>query len=200
MPAPTRAPVPLGRSSQSARASRQPGESVRTAPVCRIAAREPARATNAGGAAAHDECVGHARGRRRWRMRQAAARAGCAHSSHPPAHLMRYSISPARMAWSQPHLFEQVKVEGWVKHRATGPAWRGEETHLCCPSERRCRRLWCARRTTGPTAVLDDQQARPRSTGHFPRALLSVQPAAGAPTDCGGRLASRPRHLHCARR
>ena len=63
MPAPTRAPVPLGRSSQSARASRQPGESVRMAPVCRIAAREPARATNAGGAAAHDECVGRARGR-----------------------------------------------------------------------------------------------------------------------------------------
>ena len=63
MPVPTREPVPLGRSSQSARDLSQPGELVRTTPVCRIAAREPARATNAGGAAARDECVGHARGR-----------------------------------------------------------------------------------------------------------------------------------------
>ena len=63
MPVPTRAPVPLGRSSQSARVSRQPGELVRTTTAHRIAAREPARATNAGGAAARDECVGHARGR-----------------------------------------------------------------------------------------------------------------------------------------
>jgi hypothetical protein len=51
-----------------------------------------------------------------------------------------------------------------------------------------------------PASSADDQQARPRSTGHFPRTLLSVKPAAGAPADCGGRLASRPRHLHCARR
>ena len=63
MPVPTREPVPLGRSSQSAHDLSQPGELVRTPPVCRIAAREPARATNAGGAAARDECVGHARGR-----------------------------------------------------------------------------------------------------------------------------------------
>ena len=74
MPVPTREPVPLGRSRRAhvpranlvnwytrrrSAAERQSG----TVAMRQLAAREPARATNAGGAAARDECVGHARGR-----------------------------------------------------------------------------------------------------------------------------------------
>ena len=74
MPVPTREPVPLGRSRRAhvpranlvnwytrrrSAAERQSG----TVAMRQLAAREPTRATNAGGAAARDECVGHARGR-----------------------------------------------------------------------------------------------------------------------------------------
>jgi len=66
-------------------------------------------------------------------------------------------------------------------------------THLCCPSQRaRPEIVGCAVDHRLASSA-DDQQARPRSTGHFPRTLLSVQPAAGAPADCGWRLASQPR-------
>ena len=65
MPIPTREPLPLGRRAERAWLAPTWGIG-RTATFRRMAAREPARATNAGGPAARDECVGHERGRSAW--------------------------------------------------------------------------------------------------------------------------------------
>ena len=64
MPIPTREPLPLGRRAERAWLAPTWGIG-RTATFRRMAAREPARATNAGGPAARDECVGHERERGR---------------------------------------------------------------------------------------------------------------------------------------
>ena len=58
MPIPTREPLPLGRRAE--RAWFAPTSCIgHKATFRRMAAREPPRATNAGGPAARDECVGH---------------------------------------------------------------------------------------------------------------------------------------------